>query len=167
MAAAAVAVHDIGRALARVRGNIVAALTESRLPHNARHRRVVDHACTRPHGGGVCAQVTLVAVSKTKPAALVQEAYDCGHRHFGENYVRSNNQTPRGVALLYCALLARCPACSLTTQYCTPQVQEIVDKARALPADCVWHFIGHLQTNKCAWLVEGSWRRVLVARWRL
>lgn len=29
--------------------------------------------------------VTLVAVSKTKPAALIQEAYDCGQRDFGEN----------------------------------------------------------------------------------
>jgi len=32
--------------------------------------------------------VRLVAVSKTKPAALVQEAYDAGQRHFGENYVQ-------------------------------------------------------------------------------
>ena len=29
----------------------------------------------------------LVAVSKTKPLDLVQEAYVAGHRHFGENYV--------------------------------------------------------------------------------
>jgi pyridoxal phosphate enzyme (YggS family) len=33
-------------------------------------------------------QVTLVAVSKTKPAALVQEAYEAGQRDFGENYVQ-------------------------------------------------------------------------------
>lgn len=32
--------------------------------------------------------VRLVAVSKTKPAAAVQEAYDAGHRDFGENYVQ-------------------------------------------------------------------------------
>ena len=31
--------------------------------------------------------VTLVAVSKTKPVSVVQEAYDAGQRHFGENYV--------------------------------------------------------------------------------
>ena len=30
--------------------------------------------------------VTLVAVSKTKPISDVQEAYDAGHRVFGENY---------------------------------------------------------------------------------
>ena len=30
--------------------------------------------------------VTLVAVSKTKPVTDIQEAYDAGHRAFGENY---------------------------------------------------------------------------------
>lgn len=32
--------------------------------------------------------VTLVAVSKTMPVALIQEAYDAGHRVFGENRVQ-------------------------------------------------------------------------------
>lgn len=32
--------------------------------------------------------VTLVAVSKTKPVSLIQEAYDSGHRVFGENRVQ-------------------------------------------------------------------------------
>lgn len=32
--------------------------------------------------------VTLVAVSKTKPAADIQELYDLGQRDFGENYVQ-------------------------------------------------------------------------------
>ena len=30
----------------------------------------------------------LVAVSKTKPVALLREAYEAGHRDFGENYVQ-------------------------------------------------------------------------------
>jgi pyridoxal phosphate enzyme (YggS family) len=30
----------------------------------------------------------LVAVSKTKPNSLIQQAYQAGQRHFGENYVR-------------------------------------------------------------------------------
>lgn len=34
------------------------------------------------------AQVTLVAVSKTKPLELIQEAYDAGQRDFGENYAQ-------------------------------------------------------------------------------
>ncbi|HBD23743.1 MAG TPA: YggS family pyridoxal phosphate-dependent enzyme [Oceanospirillaceae bacterium] len=33
-------------------------------------------------------QVCLVAVSKTKPLSMVLEAYDQGHRHFGENYLQ-------------------------------------------------------------------------------
>mmetsp|Transcript_115536 Transcript_115536/g.331623 ORF Transcript_115536/g.331623 Transcript_115536/m.331623 type:complete len:244 (-) Transcript_115536:51-782(-) len=32
--------------------------------------------------------VRLVAVSKTKPVELLKEAYEAGHRHFGENYVQ-------------------------------------------------------------------------------
>lgn len=32
--------------------------------------------------------VTLIAVSKTKPAADIQALYDLGQRHFGENYVQ-------------------------------------------------------------------------------
>lgn len=34
------------------------------------------------------AHVTLVAVSKTKPVEMLREAYEAGHRDFGENYVQ-------------------------------------------------------------------------------
>lgn len=37
-------------------------------------------------------QPRLVAVSKTKPAELLQEAYDEGHRDFGENYLQVQAQ---------------------------------------------------------------------------
>ena len=33
-------------------------------------------------------KVTLVAVSKTKPAADLQQAIDAGQQHFGENYLQ-------------------------------------------------------------------------------
>ncbi|MBS2015339.1 MAG: YggS family pyridoxal phosphate-dependent enzyme [Deltaproteobacteria bacterium] len=33
-------------------------------------------------------EIRLVAVSKTKPASAVREAYEAGHRDFGENYVQ-------------------------------------------------------------------------------
>jgi pyridoxal phosphate enzyme (YggS family) len=39
-------------------------------------------ACSRP------GNVRLVAVSKRKPVELLQEAFDAGERHFGENYVQ-------------------------------------------------------------------------------
>ncbi|MCR4696569.1 MAG: YggS family pyridoxal phosphate-dependent enzyme, partial [Lachnospiraceae bacterium] len=32
--------------------------------------------------------VTLIAVSKTKPAEMIKELYDNGIRDFGENYVQ-------------------------------------------------------------------------------
>ncbi|MFK7757206.1 MAG: YggS family pyridoxal phosphate-dependent enzyme [Flavobacteriales bacterium] len=63
--------------------------------------------------------VTLVAVSKTKPLALLQEAYGAGQRHFGEN-----------------------------------RVQEVQEKAPALPADIKWHFIGHLQSKKVKHIIQ-------------
>lgn len=34
------------------------------------------------------ADITLVAVSKTKPAADIRAAYEAGQRHFGENYIQ-------------------------------------------------------------------------------
>ena len=36
---------------------------------------------------GLPANITLIAVSKTKPVALIKEAYDAGQRNFGENYI--------------------------------------------------------------------------------
>lgn len=33
-------------------------------------------------------EVTLIAVSKTKPVEMLQDVYDCGIRAFGENYVQ-------------------------------------------------------------------------------
>lgn len=62
--------------------------------------------------------VTLIAVSKTKPVELLREAYDAGVRDFGEN-----------------------------------KVQEILEKAPALPDDIRWHMIGHLQRNKVKYLI--------------
>ena len=60
---------------------------------------------------------TLVAVSKIKPAADIQQMYKLGQRDFGENYV-----------------------------------QELVEKQALLPKDILWHFIGHLQSNKVKYI---------------
>lgn len=38
--------------------------------------------------GRVEEEVTLIAVSKTKPVSMLMEAYGCGCRHFGENKVQ-------------------------------------------------------------------------------
>ncbi|KAK7109787.1 pyridoxal phosphate homeostasis protein-like [Littorina saxatilis] len=60
----------------------------------------------------------LVAVSKTKPVSMIIEAYACGQRHFGENYVQE-----------------------LADKSIDPEIRE---KCK----DIQWHFIGHLQRNK-------------------
>ena len=39
--------------------------------------------------------VTLIAVSKTKPAAAIAEAHRAGHRDFGENYPRKPPRSKR------------------------------------------------------------------------
>lgn len=55
-----------------------------------RNLQEVEHriraACER--AGRDRSEVTLIAVSKTKPVGLLQEAYDCGCRNFGENKVQ-------------------------------------------------------------------------------
>ncbi len=62
-------------------------------------------------------EVTLVAVSKTKTKDDILQAYETGHRVFGEN-----------------------------------KVQELAEKAVALPSDIKWHMIGHLQSNKVKYI---------------
>lgn len=62
--------------------------------------------------------IQLIAVTKTLPVAVLQEAYQFGLRHYGES-----------------------------------RAQEFRDKMQALPEDIVWHFIGHLQTNKIKYVI--------------
>lgn len=76
----------------------------------------INEACLK--SGRERSDVTLIAVSKTKPLPDLQEAYALGMRHFGEN-----------------------------------KVQELMDKIPAMPSDCKWHMIGHLQRNKVKYLI--------------
>lgn len=46
----------------------------------------IEAACRR--AGRDRSEVTLIAVSKTKPAEMLREIYDCGQRVFGENKVQ-------------------------------------------------------------------------------
>ena len=59
----------------------------------------------------------LVAVSKTKPKEMILEAYDAGHRDFGENYVQELADKSNDAEIL---------------KYCP---------------DIKWHFIGNCQTK--------------------
>ncbi|RWS27660.1 hypothetical protein B4U80_06015 [Leptotrombidium deliense] len=66
-----------------------------------------------------CVQrVRLVAVSKTKPIQSILEAYACGQRHFGENYINELLEKSNDAQI---------------TENC-PEIK--------------WHFIGRIQSNK-------------------
>ncbi|XP_017480389.1 PREDICTED: proline synthase co-transcribed bacterial homolog protein-like [Rhagoletis zephyria] len=60
----------------------------------------------------------LVAVSKTQPKEYVIQAYKCGQRHFGENYIQELNDKANDQEII-----TQCP-------------------------EIKWHIIGHIQTNK-------------------
>lgn len=49
-------------------------------------RKNIEKACE--HAGRDVNEVTLIAVSKTKPVSMLEEAYDAGSRDFGENKVQ-------------------------------------------------------------------------------
>ncbi len=49
-------------------------------------RECIERACAR--GGRDPSSVTLIAVTKIFPAAIIREAYQAGLRDFGENYVQ-------------------------------------------------------------------------------
>lgn len=49
-------------------------------------KKRIDAACQK--SGRNPSEVTLIAVSKTKPICVIEEAYDLGLRHFGENKVQ-------------------------------------------------------------------------------
>ncbi|MEM7802560.1 MAG: YggS family pyridoxal phosphate-dependent enzyme [Chloroflexota bacterium] len=70
-------------------------------------------------------EITLVAVTKTKPVALLEEAYAAGLRHFGENRTHE--------------LVEKRP---------------YLDQKLGEDNRIVWHFIGHLQTRQSAAVVE-------------
>jgi len=82
-------------------------------------------ACER--AGRDPAEVTLVAVTKTVPAAVIREAYEAGVRCFGENRVQEAATKIPPIFLH--------PLGNETT---APQ----------------WHLIGHLQTNKAKKALE-------------
>lgn len=83
------------------------------LEHNlAEIRRKISAACARAGRPGD--SVALMAVSKTHPPAMIEEAARAGLVLFGEN-----------------------------------KIQEARAKIPLCPGHLKWHFIGHLQSNKC------------------
>lgn len=67
------------------------------------------------------AEITLLAVSKTKPPADIRTAWDAQQIHFGENYVQEWREKHE-------------------------ELQDLQEQGLQ------WHFIGHLQRNKCKYI---------------
>ncbi len=87
--------------------------------HSVRSR--IDAACER--SGRHPGDVTLIAVSKTKPFCDIMEAHEAGAAHFGENYVQELMQ----------------------------KIDRF--DATGAEKPLYWHMIGHLQKNKVKYLV--------------
>jgi pyridoxal phosphate enzyme (YggS family) len=83
----------------------------------------IDQAC-RTHAIE-STRIRLVAVSKTKPIELLQQAYDAGCRVFGENYAQE--------------LADKVP---------------LLNQHDGNNDTVSWHFIGGLQSNKCNMLLK-------------
>lgn len=84
----------------------------------------IDKACADSNRDSV----TLLAVSKTKPAQMIVELAQAGQVHFGENYL----------------------------QEAAEKMAEIKDLGASSPATqaIVWHYIGHIQRNKTRDIAE-------------
>jgi len=135
-------------------------------------RQRIDAACLRC--GRSSSEVTLIAVSKTKPLAMVEELMSYGIRDFGENYPQEFAEKQAALAV----------GAGQTGVGQAGAVQEGAGQARAVQegagqegvgqagagqagagqaggkpsaasSGVRWHFIGHLQTNKVK-LVAGK-----------
>ncbi len=84
----------------------------------------VNDACVQMGGKALSKKVTLLAVSKTKPADMIAVLAKQGQRDFGENYLQEAIEKIKG----------------LQTQSET--------------LDIVWHYIGHIQRNKTRDIAE-------------
>lgn len=74
--------------------------------------------------------VTLVAVSKTKSIELIEEAFHSGQRHFAENYAQEGVE----------------------------KIHNWNAKHEHQDDPIIWHFIGSIQSNKCASIAQNfSW----------
>ena len=144
------------------------------LPAQCSCKRIfaIDSACITVYyqnesdnAGTSLLQPRLVAVSKTKPAEQLQEAYDAGQRVFGENYVQVGRCTgcvDRAVSRMQQQHTLPRLRDALTVAK-TGMAQELVDKHEQLPADIKWHFIGHLQSGKTKQLLGETVATVLHA----
>ncbi len=97
-------------------------ITKTNIAENISNvRNIIKSACERC--GRDPGEITLIAVSKTKPFTDILEAFAAGATAFGENYV----------------------------QELTNKIGQ--NESLATPKPIEWHMIGHLQKNKVKYLV--------------
>ena len=96
--------------------------------------------------GREAAGVTLVAVSKTFPAAAIRAAAAEGQRHFGESYVQE--------ALPKMAEVQAMLAADTESAASRPPAGAASPQAQPLLRPLVWHFIGPIQSNKTREIAE-------------
>lgn len=96
--------------------------------------------------GREAAGVTLVAVSKTFPAAAIRAAAAEGQRHFGESYVQE--------ALPKMAEVQAMLAADTESAASHPPAGAASPQAQPLLRPLVWHFIGPIQSNKTREIAE-------------
>lgn len=92
-----------------------------------RWQKTLDHIQQSKDTLAISNNITLVAVSKTKPVEMVQILAQAGQRDFGENYLQE----------------------ALDKMAAYKEQQE----AENLP-NLVWHYIGHIQRNKTRDIAE-------------
>ncbi len=80
--------------------------------------------------------VRLIAVSKQHPANAVVKLARLGHRDFGENYAQESREKIKQVAEWFAAA----PGARGSSDSPDPQL--------------CWHFIGHIQSRKCAFIAQ-------------
>ena len=98
-------------------------------------REKIDAACLR--SGRNSGEITLLAVSKTKPIEDLRAAMAAGQRAFGENYVQE--------------LVAKAETLGYALPQSTGTGTGEPDLSETHPA---WHMIGHLQRNKVKYIVD-------------
>ena len=114
--------------------------------------RIARAAC---NAGRLPSAIALIAVSKSWPAACIDEAYACGQSAFGESYAQE--------ALEKIARLAHVPLESHVDSDAINRAQDQVSRpssgvaspqAQPLLRPLEWHFIGPIQSNKTRTLAE-------------
>lgn len=99
----------------------------------------VQKACER--AGRDPKEVTLIAVSKTKPIEMVQEAYDAGKRDFGENKAQEMKQKyevmPKDIRWHFIGHLQTNKIKYLLGRTCLIHSVDSLHLAQAIEAECV------------------------------